>query len=155
MWIKIFHEDRTFQAKVGKVFSTVYYGTNGAPQRECFPIIAFNFTHELLSHITSFDVSCEMYADDIIIYRRISDWKDEITLRKAIDYAQNWDNLNNISLAAEKSKLLTIVGAVLSPLKPYKICVRSVVENGATVLYPSKKKDIDVIESVKNNFTYS
>ena len=38
-------------------------------------------------------------------------------------------------------------------IKAYKTYVRSVVENGTTVFNPYKRKDIEFLESVQNNFT--
>lgn len=38
-------------------------------------------------------------------------------------------------------------------LKAYKIYVRSVVENGIAVFYPTKKDGVNRIESVQNYFT--
>ena len=38
-------------------------------------------------------------------------------------------------------------------IKAYKTYVRSVVENGTTVFNPYKRKDIEFLKSVQNNFT--
>lgn len=75
-------------------------------------------------------------------------------LTKNLDFAPHCKALANKAMSRTYNLFKTI--RTNNPkllLKAYKIYVRSIVENGTTVFYPYKNKDIKVIESVQNNFT--
>lgn len=210
-WIKNFLHERTYQVRVGHSFSQVYSSPSGVPQGGVLsPLLFLLYTFDLPAHISS-EVSCQLYADDVKIYRSVENQNDLASLQTAIDSVCAWAEKNALPLAPRKIKVLCLgsnkfpppyrignlklqvvsemrdLGFLVSDklsflphlktihskalartyslfkalktrdvgtlVKAYKTYVRPLVESGTTVFSPSLKKDINLLESVQNNFT--
>lgn len=213
-WTRQFLSGRTYQVKIKCEFSKVFPALSGVPQGGVLsPLLFLLYTYELPGLINNWSVKCNMYADDVKIYKRIDGPEDSKTLQAAIDFVSSWAELWELPLSTEKTRLLmigpknqtrtptyTINGDQLNRvneardlgynvtsdlcfsqhcrilvkkancriynlfralksklpevyIRAYKTYVRPIVESGTTVFNPTKKKDIDLLESVQNNFT--
>ncbi|XGW17004.1 hypothetical protein V3C99_001991 [Haemonchus contortus] len=213
-WVSSFLSGRTFQVRVGHTYSEIRDVLSGVPQGGVLSPVLFNiFTSEIPSLFDGLDVRTKMYADDVKIYKTITQTEDTEDLQQAITLLNDWTKLWQLPLAPHKTMCMRIGASpelALSPyvldgvtishvdvvrdlgftytntldfsthirnrcklarlrtfhifkglsstnksvlLRAYKTYIRPLLESGATVFHPIRKKDADAIEKVQNNFT--
>ncbi|KAK6044877.1 hypothetical protein COOONC_17618 [Cooperia oncophora] len=82
---------RTFQVRLGKTFSNVRAASSGVPQGCVLSPILYNiYTYELPRLVENAAVHCKVFADDMKIYRSVSDASDSNIIQNAIDVVSAW-----------------------------------------------------------------
>ncbi|EYC27034.1 hypothetical protein Y032_0009g483 [Ancylostoma ceylanicum] len=108
-WIQAFLEGRTFSVRVNNTISKARPVTSGVPQGGVLSPVLFNiYTFELPDLISSAGVHCCAFADDIKIYKSISDASDCHQIQKAIGLVENWSQKWGLPLSSQKTKILRI-----------------------------------------------
>ncbi|VDL78588.1 unnamed protein product, partial [Nippostrongylus brasiliensis] len=94
--------------RVGNCFPIIYASPSGIPQSGVLsPLLFLLYTFDLPAHIHS-HACCQMYADDVKIYRTVENQGDLTSLQAAIDSVSTWANKNALSLAPHRTKVLCI-----------------------------------------------
>jgi hypothetical protein len=209
-WIAEFLSDRTFQVRIGDVFSDVRNATSGVPQGGVLsPTMFAIYTYEVPQLTDGLD-ACKVYADDTKFYQSFMPG-DIMVLQEALRRVIAWSNEWQLPLAAEKTEVLHIgkdnphhdylvegsnlesvteirdlgfiitkdltfskhIGSLVQKgsiachtifraiktknrqalLRAYKCYVRPIVESASTIFSPTKKEDINALESVQNKFS--
>ncbi|XGW23236.1 hypothetical protein V3C99_005461 [Haemonchus contortus] len=108
-WISDFLHGRTFQVRVGQSFFESRRVLSGVPQGGVLSPVLFNiYTAEIPFLFDGLDVTTKMYADDVKIYKVITEAKDQERLQTAIDILSDWAKRWQLPLAPQKTKCMTI-----------------------------------------------
>ena len=103
-WIAEYLSGRTFQVRLGHVYSEVTHITSGVPQGGVLSPVLFDiYTADLPIALQSTRVTTKMYADDIKIYNVIADPEDASKLQNAVDLLVNWSKIWQLPLAPHKT----------------------------------------------------
>lgn len=106
-WISNFITGRSFQVKVNQSFSSAYPVTSGVPQGGVLsPILFIIYTSDLPSSIRPFNIPCQMFADDIKVYKSIQKTDDRVALQSAITAVADWSVTWKLPLSSTKTKFL-------------------------------------------------
>ncbi|KAK6045965.1 hypothetical protein COOONC_16531 [Cooperia oncophora] len=93
--------DKVSHMRLGKTFSNVRAASSGVPQGCVLSPILYNiYTYELPRLVENAAVHCKVFADDMKIYRSVSDASDSNIIQNAIDVVSAW------SKRGEKNKLV-------------------------------------------------
>lgn len=108
-WIREFLSGRAFRVRVKHSFSTPKVATSGVPQGGVLSPVLFNiYTFELPCLISSMDVNCCAFADDLKMYKTVSSALDCRTLQDALNSVHQWSITWGLPISKEKTKLLSL-----------------------------------------------
>lgn len=120
-WIADFLNGRTFQVRIGHVFSEVKHITSGVPQGGVLSPILFNiFTSEIPEMLLNV-CDCAMYADDVKLYKVIDGPDDELCLQRGINLLVAWSKRWQLPLAPHKTSFMRICNTPSNPLRAYEV----------------------------------
>lgn len=90
-WIREFLSNRTFQVKVGSAFSTVRHVKSGVPQGGVLSPLLFSiYTADIADKLEDLGVVIKQFADDVKIYREVSNLSDCGLLQQGVDRMREW-----------------------------------------------------------------
>ena len=107
LWIKNFLQGRTFRVKIADCDSHYFDVTSGVPQGSILgPFLFLVYVNDASWHMSS---SCKLFADDVKIYRKISDpIIDFYMLQQDLDSLAQWSNKWQLKISTSKCFLLHI-----------------------------------------------
>lgn len=107
-WVSEFLSGRTFQVRVGDVFSQVREVTSGVPQGGVLSPTLFSiYTYEVPFLTKGLNAISKVYADDTKLYQSF-DHGDNMVLQEALKRVIEWSHTWQLPLAAEKTQVLHI-----------------------------------------------
>lgn len=93
--------------RVGEEMSAIHGFNSGVPQGSVLSPILFSvFTADLPTLITAF-ATCQMYADDLKVYKVMNSTTDREALQLAVDSVVAWSSSHGLSLAINKTAVLS------------------------------------------------
>jgi len=105
-WIKSFLTDRTQQVIVNGEKSSRSKVSSGVPQGTVLaPLLFLCFINDIVKNISS---SIKLYADDVLIYRRINSDEDCKLLQRDLIILENWAHKWNMCFSPSKCEFLRI-----------------------------------------------
>ena len=115
VWIREFLIDRSQRVTVGRHYSEEVRVTSGVPQGSVLgPLLFLAYVNDIWRDNQS---KIRLFADDCIIYRKISNIKDVEKLQTDLDRVGDWTEVNEIKINLNKSKALSFTRAqVKDPL---------------------------------------
>ena len=91
LWLQNFFTSRTQQTKVGDLFSEARDLISGIVQGSGLgPVMFVVFINELIELLDCFNVKVKLFADDVKLYVKVTDYKDIDTLQQAINKLTEW-----------------------------------------------------------------
>lgn len=118
-WLHSYLADRFLQVRVDGYLSEEYVATSGVPQGSHLGPLLFNiFINDIVNNIQS---ECLLYADDLKIYRTISNDSDIRLLQKDIDMLSTWCTNNKLDLNAKKCAAVSYSRAHNNIITSYKL----------------------------------
>ena len=119
-WIRDFLSDRTQAVLVDGQVSLESHVTSGVPQGSVLgPLLFIIFINDLPECVTASTV--RLFADDSVIYRKISCDEDSTILQKDIDALQKWESSWLMSFNAAKCQVLQVTNKRKPISASYKI----------------------------------
>jgi hypothetical protein len=144
-WLISYLSRRTQLVAVHGFESGPYESTSGIPQGSNLgPLLFIMFINDLLESVTS---NCIAYADDIKIYREVTNIEDAMLLQNDIDKVYDWCVTNGMSLNISKCCLVTFTKKKFPVQYSYKI-------NNIALHHQSLVKDLGVWLDSKLSYTY-
>ena len=111
VWIREFLIDRSQRVTVGRHYSEEVRVTSGVPQGSVLgPLLFLAYVNDIWRDNQS---KIRLFADDCIIYRKISNIKDVEKLQTDLDRVGDWMEVNEIKINPNKSKALSFTRARL------------------------------------------
>ncbi|EYB91618.1 hypothetical protein Y032_0204g1899 [Ancylostoma ceylanicum] len=108
-WIQAFLEGRQFCVRVNSALSQPRPVRCGVPQGGVLsPILFIIYTFELPTLISNVGLCCCAFADDIKIYKQLSDVSDCSVIQRGIDAVAEWSRVWELPLSYHKTKVLRI-----------------------------------------------
>lgn len=99
-WFRSYLADRHLQVRINGYLSNAFNSTSGVPQGSHLGPILFNlFANDIGENIQS---EYLLYADDLKIFRTVSNNLDAATLQEDIDSLSDWCHRNKLYLNAKK-----------------------------------------------------
>jgi hypothetical protein len=116
VWIREFFVGRKQRVRVGGKLSDEIRVTSGVPQQRVLGRLLFlAYVNDIGKNIES---NIRLFADDCVIYRKISTNEDIMTLQRDVDRLGEWAIDNAMKINPSKSKALCFTRArVKDPLK--------------------------------------
>ena len=106
-WFSSYLSNRRFRVSVRGAFSKWAHSTSGVPQGSVLGPLLFNiFINDLPSHLLH--SYCLLFADDLKLYRIVSNDSDRIALQSDLDAIALWANKNHMAFNISKSAVLHI-----------------------------------------------
>jgi hypothetical protein len=119
-WIKSFLHDRTQQVLIDGQLSPEAKVTSGVPQGSVLgPLLFLIFINDLPDSIAS--STSRLFADDCVLYRRISTAQDCSSLQKDLDSLQEWERLWLMEFHPSKCQVIRITNKRKPIISSYNI----------------------------------
>lgn len=129
-WLSSYLLNRTQLVALSGYESVPFLATSGVPQgSKLGPLLFLLFVNDLLGKISS---ECLAYADDIKVFRRISDERDCETLQLDINTISAWCDENFMVLNIEKCRVITFTKS-RNPIQ-YKYNVKGILVDRVEVI---------------------
>ncbi|KHN81359.1 putative RNA-directed DNA polymerase from transposon X-element [Toxocara canis] len=114
-WLKNFLCGRSFRVKVGNALSSSHFVLSGVPQGSLLgPLLFLLYVNDLPKSLLS---CCKLYADDVKIYRPITDPQfDYNVLRPDMISLEQWSQLWQLDISPEKCFVLHLNFSTECPL---------------------------------------
>lgn len=101
-WIKLFLKNRKQKVRIGDAFSEEIDITSGIPQGSVLgPLLFLIYVNDLPANIKS---EIRLFADDCIVYRRISGTHDRELLQNDLNQIAEWTKVNGMEINVSKCK---------------------------------------------------
>ena len=101
-WIQIFLKNRKQNVRIGDVFSKEVDVTSGIPQGSVLgPLLFLIYVNDIPTNIKS---DIRLFADDCILYRRITNVEDRVILQNDLNQLAEWTKINGMKINVAKCK---------------------------------------------------
>lgn len=118
-WIAQFLSNRNQAVHLGQDKSPSLPVISGVPQGSVLgPLLFLIYINDLPLHITS---SIRLFADDCVIYRRITKPEESLILQQDLNMFSLWCNTWQMKVNVTKSKLLTFTGQRTPAIRNYTL----------------------------------
>lgn len=142
-WISSFLSDRSQQVVVDGEMSSAAPVTSGVPQGTVLgPLLFLVYINDLPSRVKS---TARLFADDCLLYRRIVNEEDTITLQEDLNQLQVWESEWLMSFNPEKCEVIRITNKRRIIEANYSI-------HGQTLQFTTKAKYLGVTIDNKLNW---
>ena len=109
LWLQNFFTSRTQRTKVGDLFSEARDLISGIVQGSGLgPVMFVIFINELIELLDCFNVKVKLFADDVKLYVKATDYKDIDTLQQAINKLTEWAKLWQLTISIDKCNVLNV-----------------------------------------------
>ena len=116
-WFKSYLSDRSHRVVLDGFSSNIYPVTSGVPQGSILgPLLFPLYVNDLTKVPLSQDSTLILYADDIVLYKRITSSSDVSTLQTDVNKVNKWINDAGLSLNASKSKVVVFSRKHIRPV---------------------------------------
>ena len=106
-WFKSYLPDRSHRVFLDGFSSNIYPVTSGVLQGSILgPLLFSLYVNDLTEVLLSQDSTLILYADDIVLYKRITSPSDVSTLQTDVNKVNKWINDAGLSLNASKCKVV-------------------------------------------------
>lgn len=105
-WFHSYLTERRQVVKINNFTSREISETSGVPQgAHCSPLLFNLFINDIVSSVSN--SSCLLFADDMKIYRTVSNVNDCQLLQRDLDRMGDWCKVNGLSLNASKCSVIS------------------------------------------------
>lgn len=120
-WISDFLSHRTQQVVLEGVTSSTADVSSGVPQGSVLgPLLFLAYVNDLPDYLSS-DVTVRLFADDCMVYRKVSSNADSLLLQRELDSLQRWECDWLMQFNPPKCQVLTVTNKKKPVTQPYYI----------------------------------
>lgn len=108
-WIQCYLSNRKQFVKINSCFSTTLPVTSGVPQGSVLgPVLFLIYINDISDVIDASSIGLKLFADDCVLFKRISSSSDQANLQSNLDAVSEWCAKWSMELNCDKSVLLQV-----------------------------------------------
>lgn len=107
-WLQSYLSYRKQFVQIGNSHSGLLDVTSGVPQGSVLGPLLFNLYTNDIPDVSGFGVSLRLYADDTVLYRKISCVNDQLALSNALEQITKWCDTSQLRINVKKTVVMHV-----------------------------------------------